>query len=62
MMRACCTIHNFIRMATRNDPLFTQFNIDNLIIEGEGINNSGEPLHTVNLTDQAAKTMATSRD
>ena len=27
VMRACCTIHNFIQMATRNDCLFTLFNI-----------------------------------
>ena len=62
VIRACCTIHNFIRMATRNDHLFTQFNIDNLTVEGEGRNNSGEPLHSVDLIDQAAKVMATYRD
>ncbi|XP_030970007.1 uncharacterized protein LOC115990304 [Quercus lobata] len=49
VMRACCTIHNFIRMATRNDRLFTQFNVDNLTVEGEGRDNSGEPSHTVDL-------------
>ncbi|KAL0006888.1 hypothetical protein SO802_008390 [Lithocarpus litseifolius] len=62
VMRACCTIHNFIRMATRNDRLFTQFNIDNLIVEGEGRDNSGEPSHTVNLIDQPAEVMAAYRD
>ena len=35
---------------------------DNFTIEGEGRNNSGEPLHTVDLTDQAAETMATYKD
>ena len=49
-------------MTTRNDCLFTQFNIDNLTIEGEGRNNSGEPLHTVDLTDQAVEAMTTHRD
>ena len=49
-------------MVIRNDRLFTQFNIDNLTIEGEGRNNLGEPLHTVDLTNQVAKTMATYRD
>ena len=49
-------------MVIRNDRLFTQFNIDNLTIEGEGRNNSGEPLHTVDLTNKVAKTMATYRD
>ena len=49
-------------MATRNDCLFTQFNIDNLIVEGDGRNNSGELLHTVDLTDQAAKAMEIYRD
>ncbi|KAF3968431.1 hypothetical protein CMV_007678 [Castanea mollissima] len=62
VMRACCTSHNFVRIATRNDRLFTQFNIDNLTIEGEGRNNSGEPFHTVDLTDQAAEAMANYRD
>ena len=61
-MRAYCTIHNFIRMATRNDRLFTQFNIDNLTIEGEGRDNSGEPSHIVDLTNQAAKVMAAYKD
>ena len=61
-MKACCTIHNFIQMATRNDCLFTQFNIDNLTIEGEGRDNSGEPLHIVDLTNQAFKAMAVYRD
>ena len=51
-MRACCTIHNFIRMATRNDFLFTQFNIDNLTVEGEGRDNSGEPSHAIDLFDR----------
>ena len=49
-------------MATRNDHLFTQFNIDNLTVEGEGGNNSGEPSHTVDLTDQAVEAMTTYRD
>ena len=49
-------------MVIRNDRLFTQFNIDNLTIEGKGRNNSGEPLHTVDLTNKVAKTMATYRD
>ncbi|XP_050290216.1 protein ALP1-like [Quercus robur] len=51
VMRACCTIHNFIRMTTRNDRLFTQFNIDNLTVEGEGGDNSDESSHTVDLID-----------
>ena len=59
VMRACCTIHNFIWMATRNDHLFTQLNVDDLIADGEGRNNSGEPSHTINLIDQATKTIET---
>ncbi|KAF3959377.1 hypothetical protein CMV_015805 [Castanea mollissima] len=62
VMRACCTIHNFIGMETRNDRLFTQFNIDNLTIEGEDRDNSGESSHTIDLTDQAAEAMAAYRD
>ena len=49
-------------MATRNDRLFSQFNIDNLTVEGEGGDNSGEPSHNVDLIDQAAETMAAYRD
>jgi len=62
VMRAYCTIHNFIQMASRNDRLFTQFNVDNLTVKGEGRDNSGEPLHTVDLTDQVAEAMAAYRD
>ena len=61
-MRACCTIHNFIRMATRNDHLFTQFNVDNLTVEGEGRDNSDEPSHTIDSIDQAVEPMAAYRD
>ena len=61
-MRACCTIHNFIQMATRNDRLFIRFNIDNLTVEGEGGDNSGESSHTIDLTDQVAEAMAAYRD
>ena len=61
-MRACCTILNFIRMATRIDRLFTQFNIDNFTVKGEGINNLGEPSHIVDLTDQVVEAMTTYRD
>ena len=59
VMRAGCTIHNFIWMTTRNDNLFTQFNFDDLIVDGEGRNNSGEPSHTIDLIDQATKVMET---
>ena len=62
VMRVCCTIHNFIQMATRNDHLFSQFNIDDLIVDGEGRKNSSKPSNTVDLTDQGAKTMTTYRD
>ena len=61
-MRACCTIHNFIQMAIRNDRLFIQFNIDNLTVEGEGGDNSGEPSHTIDLTDQVTEAMAAYKD
>ena len=59
VMRAGCTIHNFIWMTTRNDNLFTQFNVDDPIVDGEGRNNSGEPSHTIDLIDQATKVMET---
>ena len=59
VMRARCTIYNFIWMATRNDNFFTQFNVDDLIVDGEGRNNSGEPSHTIDLIDQATKVTET---
>ena len=59
VMRTGCTIHNFIWMTTRNDHLFTQFNVDDLIVDGEGRNNSGEPSHTIDLIDQATKVTET---
>ena len=49
-------------MATRNDCLFTQFNIDNLTVESEGGDNSGEPSHTIDLTDQVAEAIAAYKD
>jgi len=32
------------------------------IFDNQGRNNSGEPLHTIDLTDQAAEAMATYKD
>ena len=49
-------------MATRNDRLFIQFNIENLTVEGEGGYNSGEPSHNIDLTDQVAQAMAAYKD
>ena len=62
VMRAYCTIHNFIRMVTRNDCLFTQFNVNKLTVEGEGRDNLDEPSHTIDLTGQAVEAMAAYRD
>ena len=56
-MRPCCIIYNFIWLARRNDHLSTEFNVDDLIVNGESRNNSGEPSHTINLTNQATETM-----
>ena len=50
-MRSCCIIYNFIRLARRNDHLSTEFNVDDLIVNDESRNNSGEPSHTINLTN-----------
>ena len=30
-MRACCTIHNLIRMTTKIDHLFTEFDVEGLM-------------------------------
>ena len=42
--------------------MFTQFNIDNLTVQGEGRNNLGEPSYIVDLTNQAVEAMATYKD
>ena len=62
MRACCCTILNFIWMATRNDCWFTQFNVDDLIVDGEGRNNSGKPSHSIDLTDQVAEIVVTYQD
>ena len=49
-------------MVTRNDCLFTQFNVDKLTVEGEGRDNLDEPSHIIDLTDQAVEAMAAYRD
>jgi hypothetical protein len=35
LIRACCTIHNFVRMGTRNDRLFREFDVEDLIVDSE---------------------------
>ena len=62
MRACCCTIHNFIWMATRNDCWFTQFNVDDLIVDGEGRNKSGNLSHSIDLTDQVAEAVVTYQD
>ncbi|KAL6318090.1 hypothetical protein AAG906_035235 [Vitis piasezkii] len=32
---ACCTLHNWIRLSTRNDQLFREYEVEDLSIEGE---------------------------
>ena len=46
-------------MATRIDCWFTQFNVDDLIVDGEGRNKSGNPSHSIDLTDQVVEAVVT---
>ena len=45
---ACCVVHNFIRMQSRNDTLFQQFennDVDVVDEESSGANQEGENMH-----------------
>ncbi|TQD68608.1 hypothetical protein C1H46_045859 [Malus baccata] len=45
---ACCAVHNFIRMQSRNDTLFQQFednDVDVVDEESSGANQEGENMH-----------------
>lgn len=58
---ACCTLHNWIRLSTRNDQLFREYEVEDLSIEGEEESTSSRN-HSIDLSDESAAAMAACRD
>ncbi|RVW22028.1 uncharacterized protein LOC104877720 isoform X1 [Vitis vinifera] len=58
---ACCTLHNWIRLSTRNDQLFREYEVEDLSIEGEEESTSSRN-HSIDLSDESAAVMAACRD
>ncbi|RVW35882.1 hypothetical protein CK203_084612 [Vitis vinifera] len=58
---ACCTLHNWIRLSTRNDKLFREYEVEDLSIEGEEESTSSKN-HSIDLSDENAVAMAACRD
>ena len=57
----CCTLHNWIRLSTRNDQLFREYKIEDLSVQGEE-ENTDDTSHLIDLSYESAATMATCRD
>ena len=58
---ACCTLHNWIRLSTRNDKLSREYEVEDLSIEGEEestINTN----HSIDLSYESVATTATCKD
>ena len=58
---ACCTLHNWIRLSTRNDQLFREYEVEDLSIEGEEESTSSRN-HSIDLSYESAAAMAGCRD
>ena len=58
---AYCTLHNWIRLSTRNDQLFREYEVEDLSIEGEQEIASSRN-HSIDLSDESAAAMAACRD
>ncbi|KAL6348568.1 hypothetical protein AAG906_016079 [Vitis piasezkii] len=58
---SCCTLHNWIRLSTRNDQLFRQYEVEDLLAQGEEVTTSNTS-HFIDLSDESAVAMATCRD
>ena len=58
---ACCTLHNWIRLSTRNDQLFRKYEVEDLSIQDEEENTSSIN-HSINLSDESAVVIAACRD
>lgn len=58
---ACCTIHYWIRLSTRNDQLFREYEVEDLSVQGEE-ESTGSTSHSIDLSDESAATMVACRD
>ena len=58
---SCCTLHNWIRLSTQNDQLFRQYEIEDLLAQGEEVTTSNTS-QFIDLSDESAVVMATCRD
>ena len=58
---ACCTLHNWIHLSTRNDQLFREYEVEDLSIECEEESTSSTN-HSIDLSDESAAAMTACRD
>ena len=58
---AYCTLHNWIRLLTRNDQLFKDYEVENLLVQGEEESTSSTS-HSIDLSNESVTTMAACRD
>ena len=58
---ACCTLHNWIRLSTRNDQLLSEYEVEDLSVQGEEESTSSTN-HSIDLSDESAAAMTTCRD
>ena len=58
---ACCTLHNWIRLSTRNDQLFREYEVEDLSVQGEEESTSSTN-HSIDLSDENATVMAACRN
>ena len=58
---SCCTLHNWIRLSTRNDQLFRQYEVEDLLVQGKEATTSNTS-HSIDLLDESVAAMTTCRD
>ena len=58
---AYCTLHNWIRLLTRNDQLFKDYEVENLLVQGEEESTSSTS-HSIDLSNESVATMAACKD
>ncbi|XP_026398758.1 uncharacterized protein LOC113294584 [Papaver somniferum] len=51
---ACCTLHNFIRLNSRNDELFRQFMAEDLLVADEESSSTGQESTAIDIDVSAA--------
>lgn len=61
LIKACCTLHNFIQTATPDDWLFKEWTTKKLDPNGRAVADAAEPHHP-DMSTKSAQAMATIRD